>query len=1141
MGWISEMGFRFTNNVKRSLADESKNDARLGILSFEVAKIMSRLVSLYNSLSDDEMMKLRNSIMKSEGIAYLNSNDESFLLNLACAERLEDVDKAASAVARLGHKCSDCGLNWFDVIYTDLKLGIIDLGKLEYRSRGTEKRIEKMEGLISATACLYSALEGLTELEISERKLQQWKNNKAAMQSQKMNFDLFDQKIALQRKQVRHYRQISLWSKTFDKSVGLMARIVCIVYARICTVFGPDIPALPSISLRNTRCLQQRYAIRVQPEYCFIEPIREQVNFRSGPIPKTSKPYLVRFYSRKSILFSPEDCGFGTSNRVFHAAEPSTVGGSGLAVRYANVIQLAERYLDSGVTIGDDAREGLYQMLPENLKTLVRSKLSRNLRTMDNDESLAVGWREALTAIMGWLAPMAHDTLKWQVERNFEKMNFDTKPSVLLLQTLHFSNKEKTEAAIAEVLVGLSCIYRLFFFFIFLSLPASSQQDEFFFSGFHGDNTNLSLNGVAEIEKNGILQLTNYTLRLMGHAFYSSPLQFKNSTNGDAFSFSTCFAFAISPEYPKLGGHGLAFTISPSKDFKSALPSQYLGLLNANDTGNFSNHLFAVEFDTVQDFEFRDINDNHVGIDINSLDSNISAAAAFFADDGTKQDVNLKSGKAILAWIEYDSITNLINVTISPSSAKPRFPILSFHCDLSPILHEKMYIGFSSSTGLLASSHYILGWSFKMNGDAKSLNLHSLPSLPGTKKKHTILIIVVSILSIVLVIGAIFIAIYLIKKIKNRDVIEAWELEVGPHRYSYQELKQATRGFKDSELIGHGGFGRVYKGTLPNSKTEVAVKQISHESKQGLKEFVAEIASIGRLRHRNLVQLLGWCRRRGDLLLVYDFMPNESLDKHLFDEPKTILSWEQRFKIVKGVASGLLYLHEGYEQIVIHRDVKASNVLLDGELNGRLGDFGLAKLYEHGSNPGTTRVVGTLGYLAPELPRTGKASTWSDVFAFGALLLEVVCGRRPIESKALPEELVLMDWVWDKLREGRVLDVVDPKLEGEFDENEVLMVLKLGLMCSNYAPLARPSMRQVMRYLEGEIGLPEDLRAPATAAYGGEKRGGEGLDDYVHSLDPLSFDKVSSSSFEGNRDVDASFASISTSPLSLLYHRGEAR
>ncbi|CAN1188815.1 L-type lectin-domain containing receptor kinase S.4 [Linum perenne] len=161
-------------------------------------------------------------------------------------------------------------------------------------------------------------------------------------------------------------------------------------------------------------------------------------------------------------------------------------------------------------------------------------------------------------------------------------------------------------------------------------------------------------------------------------------------------------------------------------------------------------------------------------------------------------------------------------------------------------------------------------------------------------------------------------------------------------------------------------------------------------------------------------------------------MPNGSLDTFLFDEPKTILNWEQRFKIIKDVASGLLYLHEGYEQVVIHRDVKASNVLLDGEMNTKLGDFGLARLYDRGSNPGTTRVVGTLGYLAPEMTRTGKAMAGSDVYALGALLLEVVCRRQPIDPKAAPDELVLVDVVWERLKDMKI-GVIVGELELERD------------------------------------------------------------------------------------------------------------
>lgn len=675
---------------------------------------------------------------------------------------------------------------------------------------------------------------------------------------------------------------------------------------------------------------------------------------------------------------------------------------------------------------------------------------------------------------------------------------------------------------------------------MFVLIPASSQLDEVFFPGFKDVTAdNLTLNGVAEIQRNGILRLTNETSRLIGHAFYPSPFQFKDSTTGKAFSFSTSFALAIVPEYPKLGGHGLAFTLATSTDLK-ALPSQYLGLLNSSDMGNFSNHLFAVEFDTVQDFEFGDKNDNHVGIDINSLVSNASETAGYYTDDSgsTRQDLNLKGGKSILAWVDYDAASNLMSVTLSPSSTKPGKALLSFSVDLSPIIQDYMYVGFSASTGLLASSHYILGWSFKINGQPQSLDLSSLPQLPVPKKKPTSLIVGVSVPVILIALAAISIGVYLFRKIKNADVIESWELEVGPHRYSYKELKKATRGFKDKELLGQGGFGRVYKGTLPNSKIQVAVKRVSHESKQGLREFVSEIASIGRLRHRNLVQLLGWCRRRGDLLLVYDYMANGSLDKYLFDEPEAVLSWVQRFKIIKGVASALLYLHEGYEQVVIHRDVKASNVLLDCELNGRLGDFGLARLYEHGANPSTTRVVGTLGYLAPELPRTGRATTSSDVFAFGALLLEVVCGRRPIEPKALPEELVLVDWVWEKYKQGRLLEVVDPKLNGEFDEKEVMVVLKLGLICSNDVPSNRPSMRQLVMFLEGEAELPEEVRKP------GEVNGNhEGFEDFLQSLASSSFDRMSSSTYTGgHRETDGTtFVSFANSPFSLLHGRGGTR
>ncbi|XP_027336590.1 L-type lectin-domain containing receptor kinase S.4-like [Abrus precatorius] len=672
------------------------------------------------------------------------------------------------------------------------------------------------------------------------------------------------------------------------------------------------------------------------------------------------------------------------------------------------------------------------------------------------------------------------------------------------------------------------CLYVLI---LLASNHVKSQHEELFFNGFDGAATNISLNGGAVIEHKGLLRLTNVTSRVIGHAFYSTPIKFKSknsSTEAKVFSFSTAFAFSIIPQYPKLGGHGFAFIISPSNVLQGADPSQYLGLLNPNNVGNFSNHLFAVEFDTVQDFEFQDINDNHVAIDLNNLVSNKSVDAAFFTD-GSKQNLNLKSGKVIQAWVDYDSSKNQLEVRLSPTSSKPTSPILSYQVDLSPILIDSMYVGFSSSTGLLASSHYILGWSFKINGEAKTLSLKNLPSLSTSNKTHKPLILGLSLSAFILIIATIALAFYLCRNIKNAEVIEAWELDVGPHRFTYKELNIATRGFKDKNLLGFGGFGRVYKGVLPNSNTEIAVKRISHESKQGMQEFFSEISTIGRLRHRNLVQLLGWCRKHNDLIIVYDFMQNGSLDKYLFDPPRgtLALTWEQRFKIIKGVASGLVYLHEEWEQTVIHRDVKAGNVLLDGEMNGRLGDFGLAKLYEHGSKANTTRVVGTLGYLAPELTRTGKPSTSSDVFAFGALLLEVACGRRPIEAKALPEELVLVEWVWERWRVGAVLEVIDPKLDGVFDEMEALLVLKLGLLCSDESPDNRPSMRQVLRYLEGEVVLP-----PVEVKKGGVGGGGGGaggFGDLVRSYTSSFFERANTWSSTGDDVEGGSASSISLS------------
>jgi hypothetical protein len=610
-------------------------------------------------------------------------------------------------------------------------------------------------------------------------------------------------------------------------------------------------------------------------------------------------------------------------------------------------------------------------------------------------------------------------------------------------------------------------------------VPTSAAVD-FIYNGFQ-HAADLSLDGSASVLRGGALQLTNDSTNLMGHAFFAPPVPML--VNKAIVSFSTAFVFDIVT-VGRGGGHGLAFVVAASKVLPEASAEQYLGLLGKGNLGNSSNHVFAVEFDTVQASGLlNETNGNHVGVDLNSLVSSLSEPAGYFTDDGGRNvSVPLESAQPIQAWVEYDGRARVLNVTIAPASVptRPHRPLISHAIDLTAIFKQDMYVGFSAATGKLASSHYILAWSFRTDGVAQSIDLSRLPKVPKTPAPPPSMSTVIMIVALscaatlVMVIVAIGAALWLRRRAALAETLEEWELD-HPHRFPYKELYRATKGFKDSELLGAGGFGQVYRGVLRRSGDTVAIKRISSNGSQGMREFVAEIASLGRMRHRNLVELRGWCKRGQDLLLVYDFMPNGSLDAHLFgagvSPSPSMLSWEQRVRILRGVASGLVYLHEGWEQVVVHRDVKASNVLLGADMSARLGDFGLARLYEHGADPATTRVVGTLGYMAPELTVTGKATTASDVFAFGGLLLEAVSGRRPIDPAT---GVNLVRWVRDHGVKGDLVRAVDERLDGWYDKEEARLVLWLGLVCSQWQPEARPSMRQVCQYLDGEEEMQDD-------------------------------------------------------------------
>nr|KYP37366.1 Lectin-domain containing receptor kinase A4.3 [Cajanus cajan] len=451
----------------------------------------------------------------------------------------------------------------------------------------------------------------------------------------------------------------------------------------------------------------------------------------------------------------------------------------------------------------------------------------------------------------------------------------------------------------------------LFLFLLFLSLFHQVASNPLLFEGFD-ENSELIREGASIIKTSRLLKLTNRSTNIVGRAFHNKPFQMLNNTTPlqpYAFSFSTSFVFSIVSPSSGSGGFGLAFTIAPSTQFPGAAAGHFLGLVNSTNDGDSSNHIFAVEFDTVNGYKGdSDSEGNHVGVNVNGMGSKITEPAAYIEEgtDSVKDDFRMAKVDAVQAWIEYDGEKRTLNITVAPLPLqKPSKPLIeNYGIELYGVMEENMFAGFSASTGQETSSHYLLGW---------------------------------------------------------------------------------------------------------NS-------------------------------------------------ILYNPIDNSF-----------VLNWDQRFNILKGISAGLLYLHEEWEQVVIHRDVKTSNILIDGNLNARLGDFGLARLYNHGQVSHTTNVVGTIGYIAPELTRTGKASTRTDVYAFGVVLLEVAAGKRPVDS----DQFFLVEWVIENYHLGQILEVVDPKMNSVYDEEEVELVLKLGLLCTQHRADYRPTMKQVTRYLNFDDPLPE--------------------------------------------------------------------
>lgn len=575
--WILKMGNQVSSNLKHALyldnSTKSSNKKQgpqerqiIGILSFEVANVMSKIMNLHKSLTDQEILKLKTEILESEGIKTLVTRDEKQLLELALVEKLDDLNRIAGAVSRLGKKCTIPALQGFEHVYGDIISEVIDIKELGFLVKDMEGMMRKMERYVNSTVSLYNEMEVMNELEVATKKFQQ----NQLEESRKA----FEQKLIWQKQDVRHLKDVSLWNQTYDKVVELLARTVCTVYARIYLVFGDghsrdnsnmsisrsQIGSTGSLRRVKQEPVQKSGRLdavsKVQKDTSLIKSVSTKNNgySHSGPfanerLEKRAISFRPKVGLQKSEggLFGPEDfnfaCGMGPGrlfmeclslsssaskvdddddrvsyddqssqisgtfsvansaksdnatllgsflhpvngdhlngehrqfntisingmrfqpkSRLLVHAPPNTVGGSAFALHYANVIIIIEKLLRYPYLVGDEARDDLYQMLPTSLRKTLKAKLKSYTKNLAiYDAPLAHDWKERLDEMLKWLAPLAHNMIRWQSERNFEQQQIVTRTNVLLLQTLYFADREKTEEAMCELLVGLNYICR---------------------------------------------------------------------------------------------------------------------------------------------------------------------------------------------------------------------------------------------------------------------------------------------------------------------------------------------------------------------------------------------------------------------------------------------------------------------------------------------------------------------------------------------------------------------------------------------------------------------------------------------------------------------------------------------------------
>ncbi|XP_048132925.1 cysteine-rich receptor-like protein kinase 44 [Rhodamnia argentea] len=359
-----------------------------------------------------------------------------------------------------------------------------------------------------------------------------------------------------------------------------------------------------------------------------------------------------------------------------------------------------------------------------------------------------------------------------------------------------------------------------------------------------------------------------------------------------------------------------------------------------------------------------------------------------------------------------------------------------------------------------------------------------LPPPPGKSNKTTVIIIAVAV-----PVGVAVVLLFLACCFRWRKAAKTYEVAQGDEsgvdditnieslQYDLATIQAATDNFSHQNKLGEGGFGEVFQGRLPNGQ-QIAVKRLSQGSGQGAGEFKNEVVLVAKLQHRNLARLLGFCLEGEEKLLVYEFVPNKSLDSFLFDPEKSRqLDWPIRYKIIYGIARGMLYLHEDSRLRIIHRDLKASNILLDGEMNPKISDFGMARIFGvDQTQANTNKIVGTFGYMSPEYVMHGKFSVKSDVYSFGVLLLELISGKKNSFFYQADRGEDLASYAWKNWRDSTPLEVLDPAISDSYSRNEVLRCLHIGLLCVQEDPMDRPTMANIVLMLNSysvSLALPQ--------------------------------------------------------------------